>query len=78
MEGERETPRSIVLARLDHERATTSGRAIARNIDAMRTAIERLEGQWTSRDIQDIHGALLPELRTGYRPAATAPSWRLC
>lgn len=67
VEGERETPRNIMLARLDHERATTSGRTIARSIDAMRTAIERLDGHWTHRDIHRIHDALLPELRIGYR-----------
>ncbi|HWC22156.1 MAG TPA: Fic family protein [Flexivirga sp.] len=68
VEGERETPRNIMLARLDHERASTAGQRIARNIDAMRTAIERLDGIWTHEDIHRVHQTLLPELKsTGYR-----------
>jgi Uncharacterized conserved protein len=68
VEGERETPRNIMLARIDHERASSAGVRVARNIDAMRTAIERLGAVWTHQDIQRVHHTLLPELRsTGYR-----------
>lgn len=68
VEGERATPRNIMLARLDHDRASSAGLRIAHNIEAMRTAIERLGGAWTHQDIQQVHRTLLPELRNiGYR-----------
>ncbi|MDE9367531.1 Fic family protein [Luteipulveratus sp. YIM 133132] len=65
VEGERETPRNIMLARLDHDRATPQGRSVARNIDAMSAAIARLDGIWQHEDIHQIHATLLPSLSTG-------------
>ncbi len=68
VEGERETPRNIMLARIDHDRASSAGVRVARNIDAMRTALERLGAAWTHQGIQQVHHTLLPELHsTGYR-----------
>ncbi|KNX37420.1 Fic family protein [Luteipulveratus halotolerans] len=65
VEGERETPRNIMLARLDHDRATPTGRRVARNIDAMTAAIEGLDGVWQHADIHRIHRTLLPAIAAG-------------
>lgn len=68
VEGERETPRNVMLARLDHDRATQTGRHVSQNIDAMSAAIERLGGVWTHRGVQHIHHTLLPGMSgSGYR-----------
>lgn len=65
VEGERETPRNIMLARLDHDRATPAGRRVARNIEAMSAAIKRLDGTWQHTDIHQIHHTLLPAIASG-------------
>ena len=68
IEGERETPRNILAAKLGYERATHPAREVARNIDIMRTALAgSLNGSWSHDDVLDVHHELVPRYARGYR-----------
>jgi Fic family protein len=68
IEGERETPRNIMVAKLGDDRATHPAREVSRNIDIMRTAlVGPLSGAWSHDDVLDVHHELVPRYGRGYR-----------
>lgn len=62
IEGLRDTPRSIMAARLhDVEGANGVSRGVLRNIEAMERSVQALiKANWANGDIHTVHQALLP------------------
>lgn len=68
IEGIRATPRDISIAQISDAAASHSAIEVARNVAAMKDAVDLLgEGLWTHEHLWTIHHELLPWQSRGYR-----------